>query len=164
MSILNNKKWKELKGAQLKAETLLRKLGVTEAPVDIRDIAEQMGIIVMEPREQTNWSGALDATRETPVIWARGTDPKTRRNFTIAHEIGHLMLHDDEIIWRDHTFSGDAKEQQANGYAAKLLMPEFLIEDVLASNPDITIEGLARRFEVSPQAMEYRLRNLGYFQ
>lgn len=59
----------------------------------------------------------------------------------------------------------DIVEIQANQFAAELLMPADLLEQELAKKPfDIDderpLEELAKKFRVSKQALEYRIRNL----
>ena len=63
----------------------------------------------------------------------------------------------------------DLQEIQANTFAAALLMPEKIVLDyatnLVRANGDITrdtlISELARTFDVSAEAMGYRLINLG---
>jgi Zn-dependent peptidase ImmA (M78 family) len=59
------------------------------------------------------------------------------------------------------------KEREANAFAAALLMPENLIEDQVFNcentiDIDDLINDLAEKFDVSTQAMSFRLANLGY--
>ena len=63
----------------------------------------------------------------------------------------------------------DHEEMAANRFAAALLMPEdWLLKDVeqrigrqAQLSDEAFVEDLARRYEVSRQAMEFRLANLG---
>jgi len=60
----------------------------------------------------------------------------------------------------------DYQEVQANQFAAALLMPEPLVREALASNgidlaDEMALFTLAETFEVSAQAMTFRLVNLG---
>jgi Zn-dependent peptidase ImmA (M78 family) len=58
------------------------------------------------------------------------------------------------------------EEIEANGFAAALLMPaDWIAADIegsLGVAVGKTVESLARRYNVSTQAVEYRLVNLGY--
>jgi len=89
-----------------------------------------------------------------------------RDNFTIAHELGHFFLHylPHKNEYRGQTFEiprlGKGKcEQQANRFAAALLMPraEF---SALATATGSNVSILAGRFKVSRQAAEVRLASL----
>ena len=111
------------------------------------------------------------------MIGVNATHPKTRQRFTMAHELGHLLLHEDrKMIVDSHIYRRDeissmgteAEEVEANAFAAELLMPTELIydevDDLLAEDPQITakqlVDRLAKIFEVSSQAMEIRLGEL----
>lgn len=59
------------------------------------------------------------------------------QRFTLAHEIGHLILHPGRIYHRDRPLNGGESnaglpyvEREANAFAAELLMPERLIVEV----------------------------------
>ena len=93
-----------------------------------------------------------------------------RQRFTCAHELGHAILHrtdmvDEKIAFRIDGESTD-KEIEANHFAASLLMPETYLSDFFSTLslekplPDC-VEELAKHFQVSTQAMFYRLQNIG---
>lgn len=114
----------------------------------------------------THLSGVLlPATWE---IWVRRDESETRRRFTIAHEVGHHLLHSDgatvlcrpaDVDQADEAVR--AKERQANRFAAELLMPEPLVREH-ADRDGADAVALANRFDVSTIAMAFRLVNLGY--
>ena len=101
-----------------------------------------------------------------------------RQRFTIAHELGHLLLHERSQVHVDREFrvrlrSGvsregtDRDEMEANRFAAELLMPiGFLRADLeeweLDLADDRQLRALARRYGVSTQSLAIRLNNLGY--
>lgn len=114
------------------------------------------------------------------MIGLNATHAKTRQRFTIAHEIGHLHLHQGRPMFVDRSvridrrdanaaLGLDREEIEANSFAAALLMPQEMILAAVtqlsphrgATGTEETIRRLASRFDVSPQAMEYRLANLG---
>lgn len=102
-----------------------------------------------------------------------------RQRFTMAHELGHFLMHNDVLFvdkpvsvrFRDSlsSLAISNEEIQANRFAACALMPESWVIDEanheLAREPEIAseelVERLARRFDVSRQAMEIRLAGLG---
>jgi Zn-dependent peptidase ImmA (M78 family) len=101
--------------------------------------------------------------------------PATRQRFTIAHELGHLLLHGDELhidegfpfAFRDEVSSlaVDPGEIEANHFAAELLMPaSWLIREIRGQSLDIESEkvivSLAKTYGVSVQSMTHRLTNL----
>ncbi|KEF38699.1 putative Zn peptidase [Schinkia azotoformans MEV2011] len=87
-----------------------------------------------------------------------------RRNFDLAHELGHLLLHYKTEFNMLDKQTYKIKEDEAHLFAAEFLMPvEEFREDVLKitkiSNPDAYIE-LKEKWLVSLQAMAMRARNL----
>ena len=113
-----------------------------------------------------------------PIIGVNSLHHPNRQRFTIAHELGHLELHREMITSNIHvdknfpalmrdTTSATGTEQieiQANQFAAELLMPRDLIDKAMEGkqfdiDDDGPIEELAKKFKVSKQALEYRIRN-----
>ncbi len=163
-----------------RAVELLEKLKIKEAPIPVEEIAEKMGAkLSYEPFEgQDEISGMLFRDGERIVIGINSAHANTRQRFTIAHEIGHLMLHKGAMfvdktvrLNRDSKSSMaiDPREIEANGFAAELIMPrEIVTKEVtkrLSKKSGVTeislVEALASTFEVSTHAMEIRLTNLG---
>jgi Zn-dependent peptidase ImmA (M78 family) len=97
-----------------------------------------------------------------------------RRNFTIAHELGHWHLHrtdgadaharfcrSDDVGAEPRAVSDAARiEREANRFAAALLMPEALVRDQ-AARLRLHVSVMAERFGVSNLAMRVRLESLG---
>lgn len=160
------------------AERLLVECKVKRVPIPVDKIAKHLGAkITYEPFDGDDcMSGVLIREKEKVVIGINSSHGVTRQRFTIAHEIGHLVLKHKGDIFVDKTVRSyrdsksslaiDKNEIEANGFAAALLMPRgFLMEEldkIPANKRGMNIaEHLASVFEVSSQAMEYRLSNLG---
>jgi Zn-dependent peptidase ImmA (M78 family) len=127
-------------------------------------------------------SGFLFRDSHQKVIGVNTHHASVRQNFTIAHELGHLLLHDQEQLHVDRAFPTvrlrddtssqgvDDAEKEANLFAAELLMPHaFLRRDVAAQNTldlydDSFVPELAERYGVSVQALMFRLQYLGYIE
>lgn len=175
-----------------KAEKLISEAGITDTRIDVIKIAKHLNITIDYLNLDASISGFLvqkdDKTRivvnatEKPFNKTNKNKPKLspRQRFTVAHEIGHYILHKNEVtlfvdkgetvLYRDtNSTSGEyRREREANAFAAALLMPKFLIErkieeksNQIQSNISL-IEQLSTYFEVSEQAMSFRLSNLGY--
>jgi Zn-dependent peptidase ImmA (M78 family) len=157
------------------AESLLSAHSVDSPPVNVKRIAIDEGLNVVELEAEDSLSGFLDRRRGKPLIGVNSKHTSTRRRFTIAHELGHHFLHsesfyfDESVLrFRDALSSEgtDLREMEANLFAAELLMPTGLLEAELADfdgldlNNDKGIEVLAKRYGVSPQALIYRLNYL----
>ncbi len=165
--------------ARKKASEVLREAKVKRAPIDLVRIATMLGAAIHYEPLQNEISGMVTRTSNgTAVIGVNSLHAKTRQRFSIAHEIGHLVLHEDEMLHVDSKYQialrspqssmgTDAKEVEANQFAAELLMPKELIEkDVNELMGDLEIEDavceLADKYQVSEQAMTIRLSTLGF--
>ncbi len=158
------------------AEELLTRGKVQRLPVPVFELAKLAGATVRVGPLAADLSGFLYRQANSPVLGVNSLHPATRQRFTVAHELGHLLLHKQEsfvdrsypIFLRDELSSRaeDKHEIEANRFAAELLMPARLLLPMVGKTPpDIDdsdqIARLARRFDVSPQAMVFRLINLG---
>jgi Zn-dependent peptidase ImmA (M78 family) len=160
---------------------LMSKHQVESPPVRVKEIAEGEGLIVVESPFPSDISGALIQSDGRAVIAVNGEQHPNRVRFTIAHELAHYLLAhkgEDHLDWKFTVLRRDGKsseatdddEMDANFFAANLLMPrDFVRSDVKvrasfngeASLNTEDIRVLARKYEVSETAMNYRLINLG---
>ena len=167
--------------AEVRASRLLRDAGISRYPIPVEEVARHLGAVVsLQPFDSEDISGLLyRSAGNAPIIGVNSTNIAVRRRFTIAHEIGHLILHGGhELIVERHvhvnfrdsagTVLSPAQEVEANRFAAALLMPGVLLERAMqtllagAPAPDTElVKRLALRFDVSRQAMEFRLAGLG---
>jgi len=160
-----------------KIRKLLRKNQVMKPPVPVDLIAKSVGIGIREAPTGTNISGALVRSKGTVFIAVNNAHHPNRRRFTIAHELAHYHLNhagtdyhvdgDFTINLRDQTSAEatNVDEIQANAFAAELLMPkDFLLRDLTDLLPldDEKVRKLARKYQVSEQAMRIRLVNMGF--
>jgi hypothetical protein len=142
-----------------------------EAPVRVSAIARALGLTVKASTLPPGISGEIRPDPERGaghfVIRVSRHDADVRQRFTVAHEIGHFLLHRDQIgtgIIDDALYrSGlsDRREAEANRIAADILMPERLIDAWMDRSRvlgvDDTLGYLRERFEVSDAAMKIRL-------
>lgn len=154
--------WIELRKQGVSADNLLVMYGMEEPPINVHRLAEKLGVSVFE--KQTNTAGQLqiDSEKQRAYIYVNPTDSRVRQRFTMAHEIGHLMLHRGQTQFRETEIPGDRQEIEANQYAANLLVPLWMLS-AEAPHFDFEIPPLARKFQVSKQAMKFRIELLlGY--
>lgn len=125
-------------------------------------------------------------------LFVNADDPIPRQRFSIAHELGHFLLHADKIraelaqgriLALEHNPQNqekdpdyEARERQANRFAAELLMPENIVRAVFQQafpdgvDPKSSKQHighlhrvgwfLAQRLLVSPEAMHFRFPSL----
>jgi Zn-dependent peptidase ImmA (M78 family) len=144
-------------------------------PIDPVYIGKRLGVRVFEIALTSDVDGMLKFYMggQFPVIFVPENAPKNRRRFSIAHELGHFVMHlrtdpaeegaapETDVFYRnqDSRTAKDPKEIFANQFGAALLMPRQFVRALVAEGrSDIA---LARYFEVSLEAMTLRLKNLG---
>ena len=164
-------------------ESLLDQFKIRKASVDVHDLAQKMGIEVRIEAVDNDLSGFLfrDAQSNKAIIGVNDSHHENRQRFTIAHEIGHYLLHAGEPVHVDganvafrlnhrdamSSTGSDDSEREANLFAAELLMPaRFLEKDLKSRDIDLLddklVRELAEQYKVSTQALTFRLANLGY--
>lgn len=150
-------------------------------PVNVEGLAEALGVDVHYAYLQPETSGMLENRGGDYVITVNARDPATRRRFSLAHELGHYMLHrhlvgdgvDDDRAYRSteqgryhNTLIGPKEETEANRFAANVLMPHDLIErekrekgllELAAEEQARAVSEIAQRFGVSRHALSIRL-------
>lgn len=158
-------------GIERRAEDFLRAIPGWDSSWDAAEISRNSGVRVSyEAFDDPEVSGMLVRRSGEALIRVRKNDPYVRQNFTVAHELGHYVLHPTGS-WTDTTRtmyrrdcwlrdSTDRRaEYQANLFAAALLMPEKVVRErwALLNSPSY----LAPSFRVSKRAVFRRLEELG---
>ncbi len=167
-----------IRNAEKAAASLLEEHKINVPPVNVQSLAEALGASVRLEQLDPNVSGLLVRSPDRRVvIGVNAQHHPNRRRFTIAHEIGHLVLHKETpgVFVDEHMvhFRADAsskqtdpKEVEANFFAAALLLPkEMLVADIrerqLDAMDEVALKALTERYGVSQQALTIRLVNLG---
>jgi Zn-dependent peptidase ImmA (M78 family) len=143
-----------------------------DGAVKLSEIARQLGVEVKAATLKPGLSGEIKRKPDGGFrIRVNRHDPKRRQRFTVAHEIAHFLLHQDQIgdgIEDDKLYRSelsDRREQEANRLAADILMPERLIRFALeeAEEKDVGDKALylANQLDVSESAMSIRMESLG---
>ena len=148
------------------ARDLLAKVRVeTPHEIDLEVLAFAAGKLLIEEGGLDSAEGRLVTSPGTGGSIRVRADQKPRRaRFTIAHEIGHYVLHpkvphDREHTAKDFTIWHDATEEaEANVFAAELLLPEFLFRPRCRERvPSLAfLDGLADEFRCSLMATAFQ--------
>lgn len=128
---------------------------------------------------EREYAGFLDG--DAGLVVVEETHHEHRRRFSIAHEVGHYVLHylprtapvgvfacTSRDMETDSVPIGETaarllhyrREVEANLFAGELLMPEPSVRAMYKVTGGQVLR-LARHFNVSPRAMEIRLGRLG---
>lgn len=140
------------------AGQLRRTWGITPGPLgNLVELAEAHGIVVIRlPLDSADVDAFSLPFPDRPVI-VLGADKndRARSRFDTAHEIGHLVMHGDQV------FGLKEIEQQAHWFSAALLMPAEEIGPELPQTLSwSTLFELKQRWQVSLAALLMRARTL----
>lgn len=179
------------KSMATKVRKLLQDHRQFSAPVDIFLLIRKLGIECQFLDMEDDMSGMLKIDSAHSKIGINKNHHINRQRFTAAHELGHYVLHsnissqfidrsfmrgvvDQQLANRKMSFNRDLEsasgsnevEIEANRYAANILMPAELIDQYIDKfdidpTSDKDILRLSRYFNVSSQAMAFRLGSLG---
>lgn len=138
-------------------------IGISERlPIsNLIDILENLGIIIIQIKNTNNYFDDFDGLSEIvdniPVIvLLDGIKDGAKQRFTIAHELGHLILN-------TNTDEVDI-EKFCNRFASALLMPKnAVINEFGVSRKDISffeLKAFKEEYKVSYTAIIYRLKDL----
>ena len=113
---------------------------VSSLPVDVFAIAKQEGINVFSYSKSMTFIKELlleseiidnDAFSVGNMVFYDDNKSIERQRFSIAHEIGHILLHipdNKRIFYRQDSEAPDAKESEANMFASRLLAPLCVLQ------------------------------------
>jgi len=136
------------------ARAVRQKLMLPIGPVDnITRIIESAGCIIMHCDFGTRMMDGLSISlpNRPPMIFINKDIPGDRLRFTIAHELGHIVMHEYPI---------PTMEDEANEFASEFLMPESHIRHELSRLSIDKLADLKRRWKVSMQALLMRAASL----
>ena len=166
------------------ARQLLRELNIQGIPIQPREIAKQLQIVVWEREMESQYDGCLMRVGDTwGILLNNLIQSQSRKNFTIAHELGHYYLergqisaagHKDKVAefvprhrcqgedlrgFESHRF----EEQRANEFAVELLMPAPIFRADAVDLPEIglpAIDALAANYSTSLTSTAIRYTRL----
>lgn len=154
--------------ARRRAQAILDMLGVDNPPVNVHEIANELGFEVIPYDFPEETSAVLHIDAENKAIGVNRHHSKTRQRFSIAHELGHFLqghgdFGDSVATFEDGSYNyadpQNRQESEANELAAELLMPEKMLNRDLRET-GLDVPRLAETYQVSEQAMWIQLINL----
>lgn len=137
------------------ARTLRKLWNVKRGPIEnLTKLLEDIGIIIVFSHLGTPKFSGVSVLSEngTYIIFVNSNMPSDRIRFTLAHELGHIVMH-------RHSQS-EFMEEEADLFASEFLMPE---EDIAHQLYKLTLEKLANLkayWKVSMQAILKRAQQL----
>lgn len=113
---------------------LRREKGIKDT--DAVEMSWLMGSMNIRYREEVLGDGILGACMASGlrrlIVVDSNIGYETRKRFTIAHEIGHLLMHQGQHRCTERMLkeylANDQIEQEANEFASELLLPGYVIQ------------------------------------
>jgi Zn-dependent peptidase ImmA (M78 family)/DNA-binding XRE family transcriptional regulator len=142
-------------GAKAVAQKLRQEWGIDRGAIQkLTKLVEDTGCVIVD---YSFPSAKLDglcirAEQKTPIIFLNKDLPKSRRRLSLAHEVGHLVM---------HVNPHEAVEDEAWEFAEEFLMPVAEIEQQLDGLNLDKLGQLKKEWGVSMQAILYRAKKLG---
>lgn len=140
---------------ELKAQEVLRKAGALSVPTDLDKVAASLKVRIHDEEMEADVSGVLIVKGPERHVLVNASHAEGRRRFTIAHELGHLVLHDhdgeddgdterifidrqirvyhrvaeasSDVYKQEGSLTTGRQEREANTFAACLLMPKHQV-------------------------------------
>lgn len=154
------------------ARRVVDKYGL-KPPIDVEKLVSERAKLVFAEIPVRGVDGIclnLKALGKEQTVIVNSENPSSRQRFTLAHELGHILIpwHTGSVVDSlDHEEVGGIEgywsmEQEANAFAAELLMPLEWVREVLDKTEDLARvhRRVAKECDVSLHAAAIRLVNI----
>lgn len=147
---------------------MLIKNKITALPVSVAKICKSEKIRLLTYEEGRELIKAFELEEHTAgndafclgrTIFYDDTKPRTRQRFSVAHEIGHIILHSTvkaTVFNREISPNDNPQEAEANVFASRLLAPLCILHYMNISSA----EEVANLCDISMIAAEIRFKRL----
>lgn len=164
-------------------EKIFQECGIAGYPINVFEIARKLNFDIMygKFRHESIYGAIWDGDEELEIggkrskrfILVNAEDSKERQLFTIAHELGHFVLHcTDQANFFERYHGGDSQppkakeiEDEADFFAASLLMPRKEFKSYIEKNRSLKKDALLSKicsdFWVEKEAAKKRFVELG---
>jgi len=97
---------------------------------DIFEILENECMLLRYPLETKEISGFTTYLDENFIVFLNSSFTLGHERFSGAHELGHLTLHNDQLIKMNLLDDNEINEKEATIFAVEFLMPEIGIKEI----------------------------------
>ena len=160
--------------SQIQAEKVLQENDIISVPIPIDQIAMNYGLQIFISDFNDSTESGLLSPKEKKVYINR-KDSIARRRFTLAHELGHFLMHKGleeikhkEFIERRSPISGEKPwyEKEADAFAAHLLVPIIFLKKegyIFSTKENIPFQkvyDLSKKYDVSIDVIGYQINRM----
>ena len=141
-------------GAQEVARTLRRAWLIPDGPIsNLTDYCERAGLLVIWCELEKGIDGVTMRVRDLPpCIFLNRNVPSDRMRASLAHELGHVVM---------HRIPTDSMEDEANAFASELMVPERSYRRQFIGRSGISLEWLALQKAYWKMSMAFLLYRAG---
>ncbi len=160
MQQLDPSRQREIAKALSKARVLLEECEVRSIPVDLIRLAKRVGIRNVAELDTRLDGQLLEFESGGYEVVLSKSAPATRKRFTLAHEIAHLLLFPQQAT----VHHGRETEELCNVAAAELLIPTCFLAKLFPAGDVVTIQALLKvpgLFRCSLEAAGWKVFNSG---
>lgn len=139
------------------AKMVRYKLGIVKGPIgNLTNLLENSGIVIVKTDLFNDKIDGLSTISEkgAHIIFLNARMPNDRQRFSLAHELGHMLMHFD-LLENDEDV-----ETEANRFASELLLPAAEIRNELRFLTFPKLGELKRFWNVSMKSLLYRANYL----
>ncbi|MGN0517092.1 MAG: ImmA/IrrE family metallo-endopeptidase [Acutalibacteraceae bacterium] len=153
---MNYKKYQNVRDVVWK---ILIQENITALPIKVGSLCANLGIIVKYYLPNDDNDGYCTFVNDVPYIFVNKNCVHSRKRFTIAHELGHLLLgHVGKynLVNREPSPSDKPIEHEANVFASRLLAPACVLWGCEVK----TAADIVALCDISPKAAEFRMKRM----
>ena len=139
--------------AKSKAHEIWGQMAKQEIPVTLNKIVKFLNIPVVAaemPSPQIEGFTRTDTNGVGYVIFYNKSSATVRQRFTVAHELGHILMEHLPYIGNSKQISNKSREQEANAFASCLLIPPDHLKKFVNNN-DKTLQHILEKYWVSKE-------------
>ena len=140
------------------AKSIRRAWSIPDGPIrNLTDLCERAGIVIIHCELSAGIDGVTLKIRDLPpCIFLNASSPADRMRASLAHELGHVIM---------HTIPTDQIEDEANEFASEFMIPKSTIRRQLAGGRKITLQWLAQQkayWRMSMAFILYKASHAGF--
>lgn len=154
------------------ADIFLLSAGITQFPFSLKQLSKKVTLYnislcsysnakqkyAIDPSKLGSNDGETVKSGDKYIIFYNDNQLKTRQRWTIAHEIGHIVMRHSFKNIDEQLYSN--MEVEANFFASQLLIPSQIINTAIKRGYNITIDFIIQSFNVSEEAAIKKLETL----
>ena len=149
-------------------KNIIKRLKILHKNMPIEEVLKDRGIIVCDISGTNISRGAYNMSKGIQYIFINTSLSRGERLITLAHELGHSILHPDidtyELKYNNSYYFLNRYESQARLFAAEYLLPDSIINDIDPCISEVgdgkSIYDIANDYEVSEELVVTKLNNL----